>query len=299
MKPPLKRSPSLLFPAFILILLAAGVLWFLFNRDKSQPPPQITSISEVESDAASYLSRPEEAPGAISRPGETTTPGPDDIKGQIESVPLPTLPDKENLPLAAQKIQAFYQYLDEQDYIRAAHLEAPGRIYFTELLQKLLDSPPVVIREADDLYTILQNRAHFYRILGKDDIFLLKDVMTREKDKIEDIVANYLILSAHASNNDLALKISNNAMYEYACFFLNTMGGKMYLSRRDSLSRMLVNYYAILIVDQANINEKNIYGLPLQPAIDLLTAEIETGGNQLLYKEQYLDTLYNLKEKYQ
>ncbi len=299
MKPPFKRSPSLLFPAFILILLAAGVLWFLFNRDKSQPPPQITSISGLESDSASYLSRPEEAPQSISRPGETTTPGPDDVKGQVESDPLPTLPDKENLPLAVQKIQAFYQYLDEQDYIRAAHLEAPSHIYFTGLLQKLLDSPPVVIRETDDLYTILQNRAHFYRILGKDDIFLLKDVMTREKDKIEDIVANYLILSAHASNNDLALKSSNNAMYEYACFFLNTMGGKMYLSRRDSLSRMLVNYYAILIVDQANINEKNTYGLPLQPAIDLLTAEIETGGNQLLYKEQYLDILYNLKEKYQ
>ncbi len=299
MKPPFKRSPSLLFPAFILILLAAGVLWFLFNRDQSQPPPQITSISEVEDDAASYLSQPEEAPGAISRPGETTTPGPDDIKGHIESVPLPTLPDKENLPLAVQKIQAFYQYLDKQDYIQAAHLEAPSHIFFTGLLQKLLDSPPVVIREADDLYTILQNRAHFYRILGKDDIFLLKDVMTQEKDKMEDMVANYLILNEHASSNELALKNSNNAMYEYACFFLNTMGGKMYLSRRDSLSRMLVNYYAILIVDQANINGKNIYGLPLQPAIDLLTAEIETGGNQLLYKEQYLDTLYNLKEKYQ
>ncbi len=299
MKPPFKRSPSVLFPAFILILLAAGVLWFVFNRDQSQPPPQITSISEVESDAVSYLSRPEEAPGAISQPGETTTPGPDDIKGQIESVPLPTLPDKENLPVAVQKIQAFYQYLDEQGYIQAAHIEAPSHIYFTGLLQKLLDSPPVVIREADDLYTILQNRAHFYRILGKDDIFLLKDVMTQEKDKIEDMVANYLILSEHASNNELALKSSNNAMYEYACFFLNTMGGKMYLSRRDSLSRMLVSYYAIIIVDQANINENNTYGLPLQPAIDLLTAEIETGGNQLLYKEQYLDTLYNLKEKYQ
>ncbi len=299
MKPPLKRSPSLLFPAFILILLAAGVLWFLFNRDKSQPPPHITSILETESDVASYLSRPGEVPDAVTMPGETTTPSPDDIKDQIEANPLPTLPNKENLPSAVQKTQAFYQYLDEQAYIRAAHLEAPSHIYFTGLLQKLLDSPPVVIREADDLYTILQNRAHFYRILGKDDLFLLKEVMTREKDKIEDIVANYLILSEHASNNELALKSSNNALYEYACFFLNTMGGKMYLSRRDSLSRMLVIYYAILIVDQANINEKNIYGLPLQPAIDLLTAEMEMGGNLLLYKEQYLDTLYNLKDNYQ
>ncbi len=38
------------------------------------------------------------------------------------------------------------------------------------LLQKLLDNPPVVIGETDDLFTLFQNTAHFFRILGKENI---------------------------------------------------------------------------------------------------------------------------------
>jgi len=304
MNPPSKRSRSLLFPAFALILLAAGVLWFLFSRDSSQLPPQDPAISEVlQTDPGSvFAPKIAESLDSSPLPGEESThKAPGDLKEQVESSPLPTLPGKEQLPLAAQKILAFYHYLDQQEYIRAAQLDAPSHIYFTRLIQKLLDSPPTVLRETDDLLTILKNSAHFFRVLGKDNVLLLKEILTREKDKIEEVVANYSLVIEHAEplNNDLSLKISDNAMYEYSCFFLNTMGGKLYLARRDSLSRMLVSYYALMIADQANIQEKNTYGLQLQPSIDMLTADIETGGNHLHYKEAYLDTLYDLKEKYQ
>lgn len=299
-----KRSRSFLFPAFVLIFLAAGAFWFFFNRDRSQPPPQFPATSEESQIDPASLFSPGRAGTAdpSSLAGEGLDYGPSgDRNNQVESSPLPTLPDKEQLPLAARKVHEFYQYLDQQEYILAAHLDAPSHIYFTRLIQKLLDSPPIVIRETDDLYTILKNRAHFFRVLGKDDTLLLKEILRREKDKIEEVVANYALLAEHTDSldNDLSLKISDNAMYEYSCFFLNTMGGTLYLARRDSLSRMLVSYYAVLIVDQANKNEKNIHGLNLQPSIDLLTAEMETGGNQLYYKEAYLDTLYNLKEIYQ
>lgn len=304
MKSPSRRSRSLLFPAFTLILLAAGTLWFFFNRDTSQPPPQAPAITEEsQTDPASVFSpKLTEQPASSPLPEETLVyEAPGDLKEQVESSPLPTLPGKAQLPLAAKKIHEFYQYLDQQEYIRAYHLDAPSHIYFTRLIQKLLDSPPIVTRETDDLLTILKNSAHLFRVLGKDNILLLKEILSREKDKIEEVVANYFLLIEHADSldNDLSLKIPDNAMYEYACFFLNTMGGKLYLSRRDSLSRMLVSYYALLSVDQANIKEKNSYGLQLQPSINLLTAEMEIGGNQLHYKEAYLDTLYDLKEKYQ
>lgn len=295
-----KRSRSRLFPAFILILLAAGVLWFYFNRDTSQLPPQDPAIAEVlQTGPASDLSpNIMESLNAPSLAGDDAA---DTINAQLVSSSLPTLPGKEQLPLATQEILAFYQYLDQQEYIRVAQLEAPSHIYFTRLIQQLLDSPPTVLRETDDLITILQNSTHLYRVLGAKDILLIKKILSREKDKIEKVVANYALVINHAEplNNDLSLKVSDNAMYEYSCFFLNTMGGKLYLTRRDSLSRMLVTYYALQFVDQANIQEKNIYGLHLQPSIDMLTADIETGGNHLYYKEAYLDTLYDLKEKYQ
>ena len=304
MNPPAKRSRSLLFPAFILIFLAAGVLWFFFNRDTSLHPPQDPAISEaLQADPAStYAPDTSESLSSSPLPGEESTRDEAGaLNEQIESSILPTLPGKDELTVAAQEILAFYHYLDQQEYIRAAQLGAPSHIYFTRLIQKLLDSPPTVLRETDELLTILKNSAHFFRVLGKDNILLLKEILSREKDTIEKVVANYALVIEHAEplDNDLTLTIPDNAMYEYSCFFLNTMGGRLYLARRTSLSRMLVSYYALQFVDLANTQEKNIYGLNLQPSIDMLTADIETGGNQLHYKESYLDTLYDLKEKYQ
>jgi len=61
---------------------------------------------------------------------------------------------------------------------------------------------------------------------------------------------------------------------------------------------MIVNYYAILIVDRANQNGTNSHGIDLGPAITSLISEIENGGSQLKLRETYLDQLYALKEKY-
>ncbi|MBA3005232.1 MAG: hypothetical protein KKB91_04215 [Proteobacteria bacterium] len=309
MKSPSKRPRSLLFPAFVLILLTTATLWFLFNRRTPPPPPESSAVSEkLEAEPSTALTHDLSEsinPTTLSMPlGKDGLPpgAPDNLTERTDSTPLPTLPSKEQLPLATERINAFYQNIDQQEYIKAHHLSTPISIHITSLLQKILDNPPVVTRETDDLLTILKNSAHFFRILGKDNILLIKEILNQDKDKIEEVMANYaLILTEKPDSlgNDLSLKIPDNALYEYACFFLNTMGGKLYLARRDSLSRMLVSYYAIQIIHQANIEEKNKYGLQLQPAIDLLTSEIEISGNPLHYKEAYLDTLYDLKEKYQ
>ena len=87
-------------------------------------------------------------------------------------------------------------------------------------------------------------------------------------------------------------------LYDYSGFFLNTMGGRLYLFRRDSSSRMTVSFYAIQIVDQAIRDGNNRHGIDLLPAIDFLIDEMESTGKRLLLKEDYLDTLYNLKEMY-
>ena len=287
-----KRSPSLLVPLVVLILVAAGAFWFFFHRTTSQPPPQPPAVVEgVQTNPSpNHLADETLVPGTPGNPPEQAAP-----------TPVPTLPTKDDLPQAIDKIKAFYQYLDQQQYIQTRHLDAASHIYMTRLIQQLLDAPPVVTRETDELSTILKNSTHLFRILGKDNILLSKEILTREKDRMEELMANYYLLTEHpeAFAKDLSLKIPEDALYQYACFFLNTMGGKLYLSRRDSLTRMVVSYYAILIVHQANIQGKNAHGIQLQPALDLLTTEIEEGGNHLYYKEAYLDVLYDLKEKYQ
>ena len=202
---------------------------------------------------------------------------------------------------ATDSILSFYDHLDQQPYIQEAKLGSKSYVYFTSLIQKLLDNPPVVTRETDDLFTILQNTAHFFRVIGKKNIMIVKGILHNEKNIFEKILANYyfLVQQPDCSMKNLALTIPENSLYDYAGFFLNTMGGRLYLFRRDSHSRMTIIYYAILVIGQANQNGTNRHGIQITQPIDSLIAEIESVGTHLKLREQYLDKLYELKEKYQ
>ncbi len=65
------------------------------------------------------------------------------------------------------------------------------------------------------------------------------------------------------------------------------------------MSRMVVNFYAIVTVENANRQGRNQYGIDIKSAIDSLIEEIESSKIDLKMREYYLDTLYDLKEKYQ
>lgn len=201
----------------------------------------------------------------------------------------------------SRQLHTFYTHLDSQAYMAEYKLNASSEKHFTDLIKKLLANPPQVTRESDDLYTILKNTAHFFRVSGKNNIIMLKGILDNEKGSLEQILADYHLLVSvpECSMTPYSKDVDKDALYEYACFFLNTMGGRLYLFRRDSLSRMVVTYYAILLVDQANIQNNNFHGIALKPAVDMLIAEMEAGGSTLKRSDSYLDKLYELKEKYQ
>ena len=199
-----------------------------------------------------------------------------------------------------QTLNDFYSHLDQQPYMKDFNLKEPSSVHFSNLLQKLINTPPVVNNETDDLYTLLKNTAHFFRVLGKDNILALKGILDREGSSFENILKTFYTLTAYpeAIAKEYSLTLPEDALYDYAGFFLNTMGGRLYLFRRDSTSRMAVSYYSILVIDNANDESYNQYGLDIRPPIDTLINEIENTGSRLLLKEEYLDTLYDLKEKY-
>ncbi|MBU1568258.1 MAG: hypothetical protein KJ630_21875 [Proteobacteria bacterium] len=197
-------------------------------------------------------------------------------------------------------LNAFYSHLDKQPYMQDFHLKEPSKNHFSKLLQVLIDNPPAITRETDDYFTLLKNTAHFYRVLGKDNIFILKGILDREKASFERILKSFYALTDHPEylKKEFSLTIPKDSLYDYAGFFLNTIGGRLYLFRRDSASRMTVSYYAVLIIDKANRRGDSRLGIDLRPAINSLIEEIENGGNHLKFKDDYLDTLYDLKEKY-
>lgn len=199
-----------------------------------------------------------------------------------------------------QHLNDFYEHLDQQPYMKGFNLHRSSKDHFSTLLQNLVNSPPVVADETNDLFTLLKNTAHFFRILGKENIIVLKGILDREKTSFENTLKTFYTLTDYpeALKNEYGLTMSKESLYDYAGFFLNTMGGRLYLFRRDSASRMTVSFYAIQIIDKANTEGNNRHGINLLPAIIFLIDEMENTGKRLLLKEEYLDVLYDLREKY-
>jgi hypothetical protein len=198
------------------------------------------------------------------------------------------------------EINSFYTHLDQQSYIQDLGLTEPSQVYFSKLLQKVAGNPPVVHGETDDLFTLLQNTAHFFRILGKDNIDILKRVLEQEKNSFEHVLKSFYGLTYQPDSLKEKYKISMTpaTLTDYAAFFLNTMGGRLYLYRLDPTSRMVVTYYAIITIDRANNEGRGGHGIDIRPPISSLTEEIENGGGNLQLKDEYLDVLYDLQEKY-
>ena len=199
----------------------------------------------------------------------------------------------------AARLHGFFSLLDNEEYFHQFHLGLPAQQYFLKLAKKLLSNPPVVSRETDDLYTMLKNMAHFFRVIGGRNITIIKTILDRERDTVEDVAADLYqwTTGPECDEPEFSLHAPIDQLYEYAGFFLNSISGRSYLFRRDSRSRLLVNYYAILVVNEANNEGDNRYGIDLRSLIPRAIDEIEH-SNQLIYKEKYLDTLYGLLEKY-
>lgn len=308
-----RSRSSLMLPISILCLAFAILAGTVVIYLKSEVPPGETASPFVKDPGqASDISRQDTLHNGSAEPlqvessdrenstSENQAPADPEMESE-ESQQLPPFAEEpssgQNCTLMAEQLHAFFTKLDHEEYIKAFSLNKPTQDYFTDLAEKLLANPPVVTRESDELYTILKNMAHFFRIIGKQNILLLKGILDREREQIEDVAAvGYQWIDSGTCTSDLFdLNAPLKKLYEYAGFFLNTMGGRSYLFRRDSRSRLLVNYYSILIVDRANREGLNYHGIDTKQVIPQLIDEIDA-TNQLIYKESYLDHLYELME---
>jgi len=193
----------------------------------------------------------------------------------------------------------FFAYLDKQDYIRRAGLEKGSRAQFLRIVAALSRNPPLVLGEMKDNYALIKNVAHFFRVLGKKNVLLIRRILQQENEVIEPVAALFYDWSASADRckDGIRGQPSLKVQYEYAAFFLNTLAGKSYLLRRDSRVRILTTYYAIRIIDRANDETLNQYGLDLRPFIRSSMQEIRDQKG-LIFKKRYLDALKRLEEKY-
>lgn len=219
-------------------------------------------------------------------PGQETIPTEDPVESRCRQLTV--------------DISDFFRHLDEQDYVKDYELEGGSRKTFAEIIEKLIAHPPTAVRETDSLSLILNNTTHFFRILGKKNTFLLKEIMTKEPDIIEPALAlfhEWSIMAGKCQENETGIRLPLETLYEYAVFFLNTLGGQSYLFRRESRTRVLVKYYCVLILDRTNTGVMNKYGIDIRYSINTTIQEMEMAGKPV-HKDEYLDTLYELKAEY-
>jgi hypothetical protein len=166
-------------------------------------------------------------------------------------------------------------------------------------MYELAEEPPLVSGEMGTVSALLKNVAHFDRILEKERIELVKDILAAESEVTENAFALVFLwlISGNRCGEDLAVRPSDRALYEYAGFFLDTLAGKAYLLRRGSLVRTLLGYYSVLILDRANERGLNSHGVDIRPHIDRLRDDV-SNQSQLKFQPLYLEELNRLKRAY-
>lgn len=290
-----KRSNTPIFISLLVLVVLAGLLAWNFRTisnyfSKESGEKEETALEQrlkaLEEQVAALKAEPETSP----KPEEALAP---------EAGPVG--PQEYLCPELEQKLTDLFIYLDGRETIAACKLPGGIRGYLKETTGKLFARPPTVIRETDSLTTILNNAAHFYKVLGKRDIAIARQILITENEIIESALAlfyRWLEMEDQCGKTVVDIHLPLEQVYEYAVFFVNTMGGNSYLLRRSPQVRTLIRYYVVLILDQANDRNLNQYGIDIRPTLTAVVQDIQSLTN-LQYKEKYLQTLKGLIEKYQ
>ena len=198
-----------------------------------------------------------------------------------------------------RQIAAFFAYLDEKEYVKAYNLNGGTYNQYELAVDELSAKRPIVTGETDSLYNLFLNIAHFYRVLGKKRVYLVRDILKNESEILESAMKSFYLWYSISPKGDAKLKGRPPlpVLYEYAGYFLNTLGGRGYLLRRDSRIRIITTYYCILIIDRANDKGLNSDGIDIRPYIETAFNDIAHQIG-LIHQKEYLLQLEKLKAKY-
>lgn len=267
-----------------------------------------TMQKHLDKEKEKHLSRIAELEAEIQRLTEEAGTALQDLpsRSELENVfgktkaMTPMAPEAVDCDQITRQVVAFFQYLDSKAYLIWPGMDMRAEELFDSISKQLAASPPINVGEMEDIYNLVRNVTHFYRILGKERIDLIKEILKSESAVIEPAMAvMFSWMTACGNTSSSALDHpSLKSLYQYACYFLNTLGGRGYLLRRETKLRMLINYYALLTVDKANDAKINSYGIDIRPHLDFLFYDINNQKG-LMYRQRYLSRLSALQTKYQ
>ncbi|MCU0564067.1 MAG: hypothetical protein MUE48_09040 [Desulfobacterales bacterium] len=195
-----------------------------------------------------------------------------------------------------RRIRAFFSYLDGRDYIRARELEGGVYPQYLAGVEALAAHPPRVTGETESLFEMLKNVSYLYRVLGKQRLQIVADVLEHESEILEPTMRAFYQWYSGSSDR-LKGRPSLATQYAYASYLVDTFGGRSYLLRRDSRTRLLTMYYCILVLDRSNDQKLNPNGIDIRPLV-ASTARDMRAQRGLTFQKQYLAELDRLARKY-
>jgi hypothetical protein len=273
----------------LLILIFAGIIgYYILSETKkgTEIPPLTQKSSTAE-------------PGAIFKERTETAEEKTGIPGDLEKETSKASMEEDDCAQTAKDLTEFFSYLDGKDYIRYLGPEVDTRSRFKKILKRLVAQPPVPAGEGIDARIIIRNVYHFFRVLDRKDLRLIREVIIHEQDSMEinlEMLYRWLTLG-EGCPDPVGIRMPFKSVYRYAGFFLNTIGGRGYLFRRPSNLRLLVNYYCILIVHKADRIGKNNYGIDILPFIAPLRDEIDH-YSELQFIKKYTEQLNDIESYY-
>ena len=104
----------------------------------------------------------------------------DEVFPTVFGTPAPDR-DADVLPVDCEKVDAqmlsFFNYLDSRPDLSAREINGGSAGFFRECAALLMADPPVNIGEMQELFRLVKNVTHFYRVLGKKRLMLAKDIL--------------------------------------------------------------------------------------------------------------------------
>ncbi|MCJ7594637.1 MAG: hypothetical protein MUO52_07710 [Desulfobacterales bacterium] len=268
--------------AVLLIVAAAILAWYFLGAEKVRE-----TTEEVKKERAEGP-RKEEAPALEKAPGVT------------QEIPEAKRPEpRDECALTEKDVREFFAYLNTKSY--SQHLDEGTDTYdhFNRLIKRLSAKTPIPAGEGIDTALMVKNVFHFYRVLDKIDIRLLKEIIANEVETLEltlELFYKWLMLGDRCPDPE-GVRPSQEVIYHYAGFFLNTIGGRAYLLRRPLRLRLLFSYYSLLIVHEADRTKKNSYGIDIFPLIAPLAKEISISPD-FHFRDDYLLRLNQIDKYY-
>jgi hypothetical protein len=309
-----KRSKGRIWWLLLLILAIAGIGYYLYSQKEPEQKkalapekatlvaperlkkgePSTAQITEKEPQALTIPKKEEQPEQQPEKPSEQLPLQPPWQRPEQLQKQTPLKPEtkKDYCAEIEKEIAEFFQYLDHKNYVKKFDPNRDSYARFKDMLKRCSVRPPVPAGEGMDPKILIGNLYHFFRVLGREDLKLIRRVILNEQDSMEYILAmlyKWITLDDRCPDPE-GVRPSLSVRYQHAGFFLNTTGGRAYLYRRTQGLRLLANFYCLLIIHQADKNGENRYGLDVVPHIAPLKAEIRR-FTEFDFQREYLKEL--------